>query len=160
MSRQLHMLPECYADTLLVNRLIRVDFGANHKHSISKVFTALKKDFRDRHALGIIDDDKEKDKYFNEFAEIHIEEHYRYMAHPNGRHFIIAIKGGGIERLLLSCAAEVGLQHPLLGDFKFLRNKTKSITEDPDIRSIINKLIQLESPIILRLRELIMLHYK
>jgi hypothetical protein len=158
MGKQLHMLPECFADTLLVNRLTHSE--TNHKHSISKVFTALKDSFKDSLAVGIIDDDKQKDKYFDEFKQIEDELLYRYMAHPNGKHFILAIKGGGIEKLIINCAAEVEYQHDLLNDVDTLKARSKSIVIDPEVRTIINTLIRLKSPTLVRIREILMQHIK
>lgn len=156
MKKQLHLLPECYADTLLVNRLIQS--FSNHKHSISKVFAALKEAFKDKIALGIIDDDKKKDKYFYEFKLLADKTHFRYLAHPNGLHYIIAIKGGGIEKLIISCAEEVSFTHPLLEDIELLKAKSKSINEDGELRKIINSLIQMQSPTLMEIREILLLH--
>lgn len=156
MTKHLHVLPECYADTLLVNRLIQST--TNHKHSISKVFAALKGTFKNRTAIGIIDDDKRKDNYFNSFISIENNPLFRYMRHPNGKHFIIAIKGGGIEKLIIQCAKEVEYEHPLLADFEKLKAKSKSINEDPEIREIINRLIQKKSATLMDLKNILLQH--
>ena len=156
MKKQLHLLPECYADTLLVNRLIQS--LSNHKRGISKVFTALKDTFRDRTAVGIIDDDKKKDKYFDEFKVVRDYEFFRYLSHPNGMHYIIAIRGGGIEKLIIKCAEEIGYTHPLIEDIELLKSKSKSITEDVELRKIINTLIQQESPTLLEMRRILLEH--
>jgi hypothetical protein len=156
MTKHLHVLPECYADTLLVNRLIQST--TNHKHSISKVFKALKETFSNSRAIGIIDDDKKKDYYFNSFKVLKDGPFFRYLAHPNGKHFIIAIKGGGIEKLILQGAKEVNFDHPLLADFEKFKLKSKSINEDIEIRSIINALIKSKAPTLMDIKKILFQH--
>jgi hypothetical protein len=68
MIEQPHILPECHADTLLVNMLIKSTVA--HQPNINEVFKTLKLfAIKKRKAIGIIDDDKNKDKfeYYREF---------------------------------------------------------------------------------------------
>lgn len=72
MSHHYQVVPECYADTLLVEMLGFV--RPNHQLGIGKVFGAFDKNFKNRQAVGIIDDDKVKPKDlddFETFEEIH-----------------------------------------------------------------------------------------
>jgi hypothetical protein len=65
------IMPECYADTLLIETLIPSREGYNHKSSCSKVEREMRLGkLKDRFAVGIIDKDKKQIKYLNEFIEI------------------------------------------------------------------------------------------
>jgi hypothetical protein len=65
------IMPECFADTLLIETLIPTQTGYNHQASCTKVEGQMKKGkLKDRFAVGIIDKDKRQVKYLNEFESI------------------------------------------------------------------------------------------
>lgn len=51
-------MPECYADTLLIETLVPCKRGYNHKKSCNEVAKGMQSVFKDKFALGIIDKDK------------------------------------------------------------------------------------------------------
>ena len=64
-------MPECYADTLLIETLVPTKVGYNHKFGCFKVEAEMRSGkLKDRFALGIIDNDKNQIKYLAEFEEI------------------------------------------------------------------------------------------
>lgn len=66
------IIPECYADTLLV-KILGFELP-NHQFGIGSVLKELKENFKNRIAVGIIDDDKLKPKDLDDFEiveEIH-----------------------------------------------------------------------------------------
>ncbi len=64
-------MPECYADTLMIQTLVPPKTKYNHKHSCSQVENEMVKGkLKDKFAVGIIDKDKKVIKYLNEFEEI------------------------------------------------------------------------------------------
>ena len=72
MNRHYQVVPECYADTLLVELLGFV--SPNHQMGIGKVFGAFQKSNQNRFAVGIIADDKVKPKnldYFEITENVH-----------------------------------------------------------------------------------------
>lgn len=63
-------MPECYADTLMIETFVPPLKRYNHKHSCSQVENEMiRGKLRDRFAVGIIDKDKKSIKYLNEFEQ-------------------------------------------------------------------------------------------
>ncbi|TAD83781.1 MAG: hypothetical protein EAY75_14430 [Bacteroidetes bacterium] len=62
------IIPECYADTLLIQTLVPTAKGYNHQHNCFKVEQTLKK--LEGFGLGVIDDDKRTIKYLEHFELI------------------------------------------------------------------------------------------
>jgi hypothetical protein len=162
MIEQPHLLPECHADTLLVNMLIKST--AAHQPSINEVFKTLKIfAAKKRKAVGIIDDDKRKDRdpFYKEFTLINAnKENYKYLSHTNGIHHLIVTKGKGFERFITYCAEEVNVKHKLLNDFERLKYLAKSpnVHSDPDFKDLLNTLIQRKSPTLIEIRDILMTH--
>jgi hypothetical protein len=153
---QPHLLPECFGDTFLVNTLANAD--SNHKRSISQVFVALKNEFSKRKALGIIDDDKRKDAYYEEFKIVEETECYKYLAHPNKLHFLIVIKKD-LEDLLIKCGNSTGVKHRLL-DVGPLKKAMKSmnVSKDPEVMDLLNTLIQKKAEPLLQIKSILKKH--
>ncbi|MBS1685858.1 MAG: hypothetical protein JSS76_14005 [Bacteroidetes bacterium] len=154
-----HLLPECYADTFLVNRLINAE--SNHQRGINAVFATLKsRAAKKQKGLGLIDDDKLKEKlaYYKEYTLIHDYPCFRYMGHPSGIHFLIVTKGGGFEAFIKLCAEESGVEHRLLSDFRRLRILAKSPTvhQNKDFKDLVNTLIQKKSPTLMEIKRLLL----
>jgi hypothetical protein len=64
------IMPECYADTLLIETLIPSKKGYNHKSSCYKVEGEMKiGKLKQQFAVGIIDKDKKNISYLNEFEK-------------------------------------------------------------------------------------------
>lgn len=64
-------MTECYADTLLIETLVPPVGRYNHKHSCYEVQNEMIKGrFKDKFAVGIVDADKRKISYLNEFEAI------------------------------------------------------------------------------------------
>ena len=52
-NKILHIMPECFVDTNLIEYLLNA--GVNHQHCCSKVVGQLNTTFADKFAIGIID---------------------------------------------------------------------------------------------------------
>jgi hypothetical protein len=64
-------MPECFADTLLIQTLVPTERGYNHKHNCFKVEAEMKSGaLKDKFAVGIIDKDKKQIGYLNDFLVI------------------------------------------------------------------------------------------
>jgi hypothetical protein len=64
-------MPECYADTLLIETLAPTKIGYNHQTGCFTVEREMRLGkFNDRFAVGIIDNDKVQIKYLKEFEVI------------------------------------------------------------------------------------------
>ena len=62
------IIPECFADTLLIAMLVPTKNGYNHQHSCFKVEATMKR--INKFAVGIIDKDKRQIKYLDQFEII------------------------------------------------------------------------------------------
>ena len=101
------IIPECYADTLLIETLVPTKKGYNHQHNCFKVEATMKG--LNSFALGIIDKDKKQIKYLDEFeikdevkGDLILWQHKDLKKH----HWIIQICPA-LERLILKiCEAE------------------------------------------------------
>lgn len=65
------IMPECFADTLLIETLVPPRTGYNHQMGCFKVEKEMRfGKLRDKFAVGIIDNDKHQVKYLEEFEQI------------------------------------------------------------------------------------------
>ncbi|HJE39848.1 MAG: hypothetical protein C7K11_03180 [Candidatus Amulumruptor caecigallinarius] len=130
-----YIIPECYVDTNLVETLV-CTAGCNHQKGCNQVAKVMQEKFSDRFAVGIIDADKRKPGYLNEFTEIASSEHLKLLRHNHRPHFIILVHPA-IDGFILSCA-EVGEVNmvdyelsPVLKDFTA---QTKRVMSNKDTR--------------------------
>ena len=96
------IIPECYIDTNLVETLVCTG-GCNHQKGCNQVAKVMQEKFADRFAVGIIDADKRRPGYLNEFIEIASSEHIKLFRHPARSHFIILVHPAA-DGFILSCA--------------------------------------------------------
>lgn len=129
------VIPECYIDTNLVETLV-CSSGCNHQKGCNQVAKVMQEKFTDRFALGIIDADKRRPSYLNEFSEIGSSEHLTLMYHPRRRHYIILVTPAA-DTFILACAeaanvsvADYGLS-PVLKEFTA---QTKNVMSNKDPR--------------------------
>lgn len=129
------VIPECYIDTNLVETLVCTN-GCNHQKGCNQVAKIMQEKFADRFAVGIIDADKRRPGYLNEFREIASSKHLKLLCHNSRPHFIILVYPA-IDGFILSCAenakinmAEYDLS-PILKDFTM---QTKNVLSNKDIR--------------------------
>jgi hypothetical protein len=85
------IMTECFADTLLIETLVPTGVGFSHKHGCYNVEAEMMRgEFKDRFAVGIIDKDKKKIKYLNDFVEVDlVEKSLILWKHKANAHFII-----------------------------------------------------------------------
>ena len=129
------IIPECYIDTNLVETLV-CSGGCNHQKGCNQVAKIMKEKFADRFAVGMIDADKRRPGYLNEFREIASSEHLKLFRHISRSHFIILVHPAA-DGFILSCAqtaqidmADYGLS-PILKEFT---SQTKNVMSNKDIR--------------------------
>jgi len=144
MKVNLSIIPECYADTNLVETITNSYQGFNHQKNCNKVGSTMQIKFADVFALGIIDKDKKSIVYLKEFEQVAIFEDLFLFKHPNKHHYIIQIFPA-IERFILKSAEEVGVDLSLFGlpsDFEELKRITKRQTSklNPALRNLFNEL--------------------
>lgn len=129
------IIPECYIDTNLVETLV-CPGGCNHQKGCNQVAKVMQEKFANRFAVGIIDADKRRPGYLNEFMEVASSEHLKLFRHPKRPHFIILVHPAA-DGFILSCAeaakinmTDYGLS-PVLKEFTA---QTKNVMSNKDAR--------------------------
>jgi hypothetical protein len=101
-------MTECFADTLLIKTLVPTKVGYNHKKGCYNVELEMKfGSLKDQFAVGIVDKDKKRIKYLEDFVEVDIVEGTLILwEHKAKPHFVIQICPA-LEKWILSiCEAE------------------------------------------------------
>jgi hypothetical protein len=105
-------MPECYADTLLIETLVPTKIGYNHQTGCFTVEREMKSGkFKDRFALGIIDNDKIRIKYLDDFEVLDkVDGSLILWRHKDGakHHYIIQISPA-LEQWILDVCEEEGI---------------------------------------------------
>lgn len=121
------VMPECFIDTTFVGILL--DANVSHKHSCNEVAKEMVKGkYKDAFAVGIIDNDKRKLSYIEEFDEIGHTENLFLLKHSEKPHYIV----------------KIGKEHKAMETF--LQASVESIgmrMEDFDLPSDIDKLLEI-----------------
>lgn len=151
--RELNIIPECFADTKVAEIVGRALRKYNHQHGCGNVANLMKTKFKDRVALGIIDEDKDKgpqSKYFLNFEILTTKDNLMLKRHSGRMHYLIVVQPE-IEEWLLG-NAEVADINPKDYDLPFGLKGLKQITKNQNIDKnnefyrFIKELIQRNSP--------------
>jgi hypothetical protein len=144
----LNILPECYVDTKVAEIVTRSSEKYNHQHGCGQIANLLKNRLKDRIALGIIDEDKNKGpmaRYFHEFENIKSENDLILKKHTEKKQYLILICPE-IERWILMNANSVHLNPTdfnLPTDLRGFKQitKTRNIDSNLDFYQFIKELI-------------------
>ena len=123
----LHIVPECFVDTNLVQILMQIK-GVNHQNSCGQVTNVLKNKFKDQFAIGIVDNDNLQSNYSNDCVEIAHSNEITLSKHPDNQHYLIKINHI-MERFILNSAKDAGVdlkQYGIPNDLEGLKSITKS----------------------------------
>jgi hypothetical protein len=139
------IIPECYADTLLVEML---GFDRpNHQLGIGKVIGMFEKGLKNRIAVGIIDDDKVKPKDFDKFQVEAERDGIKRLI--KDKHSILVIKPV-FEDWVFENAAAVEVEPSKFGfhSRKQFREACKKMDakKNPQLRQFLNTLKQKQAP--------------
>lgn len=93
----LHILPECYVDTNLVETITKSRY--NHKHGCNNVVKAMLEahHLKDGFALGIVDEDKKILKYTEAFKVVVDKAQLKLLKHP------LSISSKKVPKILNYC---------------------------------------------------------
>jgi len=139
------IIPECYADTLLVEIL---GFKRpSHQLGIGKVIGMFDKNFKNKFAVGIIDDDKVKPKDLDSFEISEINCNIKRLS--KGKHSILIISPA-FEDWIFENAQEAGVDPTVFGfqTRKFFRETCKRQDADKNqkLKQFLNTLKQKQAP--------------
>lgn len=133
-NKLLHVMPECFVDTNLIEYLLNA--GVNHQHCCSKVVGQLKSTFADKFAIGIIDKDKVQLGYIQECDVIAQTEHLTLMKHRKRHQYLITI-APAVDKFVLDCAEEQMVDVKAFGlpdELRRFTDETKRVSSNSDLR--------------------------
>lgn len=129
--RNIHFVPECFAETELVKSIIDNGDYLNHAEGIHNVSRILKmNDVQNYANIGFIDNDKKNlPPYFDEFVTLDENDQLIFKKHPKTYDYLIVSKPA-IERFLLSQLNELTKNpkdYNLPEDFRLFKKTLKSM---------------------------------
>ena len=133
-NKLLHVMPECFVDTNLIEYLLNA--GVNHQHCCSKVVGQLNSTFVDRFAIGIIDKDKVQLGYIQECDTIAQTEHLTLMKHRKRSQYLITI-APAVDKFVLDCAEKQKVEVEEFGlpsELKKFTDESKRVSSNSDPR--------------------------
>jgi hypothetical protein len=141
----LNILPECYADTQMINTL---GFKkVNHCDSIGEVANTMIKNYKNKLAIGIIDRDKPGwvPSYFNDFQVYKTIGNIEIKKLVDTKHYIVVV-APALESYLLDLASSLDIPIDKYG-FKDLNSlkritKSKKLPKNEKFKSFLNSLSQ------------------
>ena len=154
------IMPECFIDTALVESLLYAK--VNHKHSCNEVAKEMKYGkYKDAFAIGIIDNDKRKISYIEDFEEIGRTENLTFLKHREKHHYIIKVgeEHKAMETFIKKNVSAIGMKMEDFGlpsDLATLIEATKdsiSTQRDPRILRLCKTLQQ--SPEVSKLKNVL-----
>lgn len=137
------IIPECWADTLLVKIL---GFGlTNHQGGIGQVLSVLSKNFKNRQAVGIIDNDKIKPKDLDLYVLSDHRAEIRKMVKPGSKHTLLLISPA-FEDWVFEHAKAAGVDPESYGfrTRKYFRDtcKDQDVDKNDRVKQFLNTLKQ------------------
>lgn len=154
------IMPECFIDTTLVTSLL--DAKVSHKHSCNEVAKEMARGkYKDSFAVGIIDNDKRKISYIEDFEEIGRTENLTFLKHKSKHHYIIKVGKDckAMETFIKVNVEAIGMKMEDFGlpsDLDKLLEQTKDSTttqKDPRILKLCKTLRR--SPEVAKLQEVL-----
>lgn len=133
-DKLLHVMPECFVDTNLIEYLLNA--GVNHQHCCSKVVGQLNSTFVDRFAVGIIDKDKVQLGYIQKCDIIVETEHLTLMKHRERHQYLITI-APAVDKFVLDCAEKQNVDvgdYGLPKELKRFTDESKRVSSNSDPR--------------------------
>lgn len=133
------IMPECFIDTTLISSLLNAK--VSHKYNCTEVAKEMEKGrYKDAFAVGIIDNDKRKISYIEDFEEIGRTDNLRFLKHKNKHQYVIKVgkERKAMETFLKANVEAIGMKmedFSLPSDIAKLTELTKnSITTQKDSR--------------------------
>ncbi len=126
MVRENIVVPECYADTNLMN--ILTGKKCNHQKGCATVCKTLDEKLKDQFAVAIIDKDKRQPMATQKYVEIGHTDSLIVCKHEDRPHYLILINPA-IEGFVLQAVVELGInmsEYQLPDNIEDLKKVTKS----------------------------------
>ncbi len=146
MTQETRVIAECNADTLFLTLLLKesVVHAANNAQVGSQMINRPSSGL----VIGVIDDDKRKPKYFDDFKQINKNDTLRFkiFKHKKREHFIVTIHRAH-EDFVIQNAKDAKInkkQYSKYFDLNYLKSITKSIqvSSNSEYKNFLNAIIQ------------------
>lgn len=136
-----HIIPECWADTLLIKTLGYTT--PNHQSGVGQVNNIMNKDFKNKFAIGIVDNDKRQPSDFKKFKELKKEYGLILKRKPNTKHYLIMVSPA-VDKWLETVGNSVEVTRPYKrNDKEYLKQmKSKDIGNNKQITTYFNTIKQ------------------
>jgi len=137
------VIPECHADTLLI-RLLGFE-RPTHKEGIGGVANVMKKDYKNRAAVGVVDDDNKTPTYFKSFEVEKRRNNFIFKYLPHEKHCLLVVTPA-FESCIFNIAEELRV-NPADYGFKSMKQfknatKDKNVHNNQNVKQFLNTLIQ------------------
>ncbi|MEP7171332.1 MAG: hypothetical protein ABI855_18330 [Bacteroidota bacterium] len=149
------VVPECYAETRVVEILLQLDDELNHQHGVGNVIRAFEKRLHKYIAVGIIDEDPNKGSKPSKLSDYQSKKSnasntLELFKHRDRFNYIIKIKPE-IEKFLINASKESNINpvdFNLPADFLGLSQitKSKNIKNNKDFTQCIKAMINANAP--------------
>lgn len=84
------IMPECYIDSTLIGSLL--DANVSHKYNCAEVAKEMENGrYKDAFAVGIIDNDKRKISYIEDFEEFGRTDNLTFLKHKSKHQYVIKV---------------------------------------------------------------------
>ena len=124
------IMPECFIDTTLVSSLL--DAKVSHKHNCNEVAREMEKGhYKDAFAVGIIDNDKRKISYIENFDEIGRTDNLTFLKHRDKHQYVIKV-GKEHEAMETFIKANVDAMGMKMEDFNLPSDLAELIEQTKD----------------------------
>lgn len=161
-------VPECFVDSRLIQIILNSSKGPNHAHGVGKVLNKLEMDLLKYPAIGIIDQDPgkgAKPTIWSNYQPQLLEENLinfglGVFKHQSKNHLVIEIMPE-IEKWILEACNESAVnpqEYGLPQNLHDLNMITKSINihTNKEFTNLILKLLELNSPRLIKLKEILL----
>ncbi len=143
----MHLVPECFFDTVLLKGLLNISTKKRvlHKKGCTNVVNALnEKDLKDAFAIAIVDKDKKELDYLKDCEIIFEKERIILWKHNEKQQFVIQLDPP-IEKWIKAVLNDIGLH---IQDFKYSSDEKKLKKEikfdvDNENNSRLNNLVKI-----------------
>jgi hypothetical protein len=146
MNRHYELIPEDGAMSALITCL---GFSKpNTGDGIGNTLNKIEEFFKNRFAVGIVDDDKRKPKLFDRYDKIVNEKDFLLLKQkPNSRHFLIVVQPA-IESWLLQNADSKEIAHPFptLDDMKRVTKDPVEVVKNQSFKQFLSQLNNAGAP--------------
>lgn len=146
MNRHLEIIPEDGAIRALI---LALGFPKpNIGNGIGDTLNKIQDHFKNRFAIGIVDDDKRKPKLFDAYATLHKEQDFLQLKQrPDTKHFLVVLQPA-VETWLLQNAESALIQAPFptLKDLKRITKNEIEVVQNQRFRQFLNDLSQANAP--------------